>query len=334
MFNDADDKEYSRNVTAYEATYQHRNRMYDEAYQIFRDSKTDAYNMANLQLSEHGQLVSDAVNYYNVTSDYANTLYNREYQKWNDEVNQAMQYAQMLNNDYWKQTNYDRGVFESDRAYNRDIFESDRDYNRGVFESDRAYNEGVRQYEQNYAQTEKWNQKDLDYKNKALAQDQTQFDETMKYNRGKLSQEDEKKIIEDSSFTPTEIEKIKEVYIKAGGASGNGDDAVYNHLKAMGKGTLSKEAAEALDNILSNTEVPMSYQNWSMYDNEGNLLNGANDTNNGWWFFGKGDDHNDVYTNGTTTATFDAIKQAIEDSDMDDESKALKLKMLRDQSKK
>lgn len=164
MLNDADDKEYSRNVTAYDATYQHRNQMYNEAYQQFRDAKTDAFNMANLQLNEHGQLVSDAVNYYNVTSDYANTLYNREYQKWNDEVNKAMQYAQMLNSDYWNQTNYDRGVFESDR-----------NYDRGVYESDRAFDEGVRQYEQNYAQTEKWNQKDHDYKNSALAEDKRQF---------------------------------------------------------------------------------------------------------------------------------------------------------------
>ena len=176
MLNEADATEYNRNVTAYDATYQHRNQMYNEAYQQFRDSKSDAYNMANLQLNEHGQLVSDAVNYYNVTSDYANTLYNREYQKWNDEVNQAMKYAQMLNSDYWNQTNYDRGVYESDRAYERDVFESDRNYNRGVYESDRAFDEGVRQYNQNYNQTEKWNQADEDYRRDALAQDQTQFE--------------------------------------------------------------------------------------------------------------------------------------------------------------
>lgn len=143
MLNSADDKEYNRNLTAYDATYQHRNRMYDESYQLFRDSKTDAYNMANLQLSEHGQLVSDAVNNYNVSSDYANTLYGREYQQWSDSINQAMQYAQMLNTNWWNTTNF---------------------------------NEGVREYEQNYAQTEHWNQEEMDYKKDALNKEYTYKD--------------------------------------------------------------------------------------------------------------------------------------------------------------
>lgn len=175
MLNDADAKEYDRTLNAYDATYQHRNQMYNEAYQQFRDAKSDAFASANLQLNEHGQLVSDAVNYYNVTSDYANTLYNREYQKWNDEVNQAMQYAQMLNADYWNQTNYDRGVFESDRAYDRGVHESDRAYDRGVYESDRAYDRGVEEYNDSRYWSNYWNQKDLDYKNNALAQDEAQF---------------------------------------------------------------------------------------------------------------------------------------------------------------
>lgn len=125
MLTDADDREYNRNLTAYDATYQHRNQVYDEAYTQFRDKKTDAYNSANLQLSEHGQLVSDAYNYYNVSSDYANTLYNREYSKWADEVAQAQQYAQMLNNEWWNQTNFDEGV----RQYDQNFKEQQRQFN-------------------------------------------------------------------------------------------------------------------------------------------------------------------------------------------------------------
>lgn len=176
MLNEADDKEYNRNVTAYDATYQHRNRIYDESYQQFRDSKSDAYNMANLQLNEHGQLVSDAVNYYNVTSDYANTLYNREYQKWNDEVNQAMQYAQMLNTDYWNQTNFDEGV----RQY------------------EKSFDEGVRQYNDSRYWDNYWNQKDLDYKNSALDEDKRQFNTSMgdTNNDGVVSDEEYAKYVE------------------------------------------------------------------------------------------------------------------------------------------
>lgn len=286
MFNDADDKEYSRNVTAYDATYQHRNRMYDEAYQIFRDSKTDAYNMANLQLSEHGQLVSDAVNYYNVTSDYANTLYNREYQKWNDEVNQAMQYAQMLNNDYWKQTNYDRGVFESDRAYNRDIFESDRDYNRGVFESDRAYNEGVRQYEQNYAQSEKWNQKDIDYKYSSLAENKRQFNVGMgdTNNDGVVSDEEYAKYVERYGTKEDANKSIEDnipsgIKSKASKFETNGELEEYLD-KQVAHENLTEEQADYLYSIYMIPEqVALNERSWTMVDNGGNNHFGGIDGN-------------------------------------------------------
>ena len=114
MLSEMDDKEYNRNVTAYDATYQHRNQMYNEAYTQYRDKVSDAYAKANLQLTEYGQRVTDAYNAYSIASDYADTLYAREYDKWNAEVNQAMQMVQMQNSEYWNQTSYDRGVYEFD----------------------------------------------------------------------------------------------------------------------------------------------------------------------------------------------------------------------------
>ena len=126
MYNEADDKEYNRNVTAYEATYQHRNRMYDEAYNQYRDTKNDAFAKGNLQLSEHGQLVSDAYNYYNAASDYADTMYNREYNSWLDSVNIAYQNAQMQNTDWWNQTNFDEGV----RQYNQNYAQAEDHFTR------------------------------------------------------------------------------------------------------------------------------------------------------------------------------------------------------------
>lgn len=126
MLSDADDREFNRTVTAYDATYQHRNQLYNEAYTQFRDSKTDAYNTANLKLNEHGQLVSDAYNYYNATSNYADTMYNREYTQWADEVNQAMQLVKMQNSDYWSQTNFDEGV----RQYEKNFTENQRQFNQ------------------------------------------------------------------------------------------------------------------------------------------------------------------------------------------------------------
>ena len=205
MLTSADEREYSRNVTAFDATYQHRNQMYNEAYQQFRDAKNDAYNIANLKLSEHGQLVNDAYNYFNASADYANTLYEREYNKWADEINQAMMWAQMLNSDWWKQTEFGEGV----RQYEKNFAEQQRQYNQNYNLDVDKFNETVRQYDENLAEEQrqlaeklahddKWNQAELDYKNtalnkeygykySALKQDQDQFDATMEYNKVKNS---------------------------------------------------------------------------------------------------------------------------------------------------
>lgn len=110
MVSELDDKEYNRNLTAFDATRQYRNQAYNEAYALHRDSVSDAYAKANLEISEHGQLMSDAVNHYNVTSDYADTLYAREFEKWNAEVGQAMQAVQMQHSDYWEKTKFDQEV--------------------------------------------------------------------------------------------------------------------------------------------------------------------------------------------------------------------------------
>lgn len=102
----------------------------------------------NLQLSEHGQKVSDAYNYYSAASDQANTLYSREYNKWADEVNQAMQYAQILNSDYWSQTNFDEGVrqyeksfAEEQRQFDTSFAENQRQFNANLAEQQRQHNE-------------------------------------------------------------------------------------------------------------------------------------------------------------------------------------------------
>ncbi len=139
MLSTEDDKEYNRNITAYDATYAHRNQMYNEAYTQYRDNKSDAFNMANLQLSEHGQKVSDAYNYYSAASNQADTLYNREYTRWQDSVNQAMQYAQMLNSDYWSQTNFDESVRQYEKSFAEDV----RQFDTSFAEQQRQFNENL-----------------------------------------------------------------------------------------------------------------------------------------------------------------------------------------------
>jgi hypothetical protein len=142
MLNDADATEYSRMVTAYDATYAHRNQMYNEAYGEHRDEKTDAFAMANLQLNEHGQRASDAYNLYGMTSDYANNLYNREYQTWSDTINQYMQLGQMQSNDYWNKSNQEFQATESQK--NREWQSAEAEKERAFTASENAKNRSVR----------------------------------------------------------------------------------------------------------------------------------------------------------------------------------------------
>ena len=141
MLSEQDDKEYNRNLQAYDATYQHRNRMYDESYQLHRDSVNDSFNLANLQINEHGQRMSDAYNLYNATSNQADKMYEREYTTWADKINMLYKDMEMLNTDWWNQTNFDEGV----RQYEKN------------------FDENVRQFNENQAFQAEWNQKQMDF---------------------------------------------------------------------------------------------------------------------------------------------------------------------------
>jgi hypothetical protein len=255
MLNEADATEYNRNVTAYDATYQHRNQIYNEAYTKFRDNKSDAFAMANLQLSEHGQRVSDAYNYYNASSNYADSMYSREFDKWNAEVNQAMQYAGMLNNDWWNQTNFDEGV----RQY------------------EKSFAEEVRQFDKTYDQTEKWNQKDLDYKYSALKQDNDQFYAKLAADKAKESNGKVKRNgVEYKEATETQNKKALEAYNNGGYA------ALEQYVASLPDDVDVQGISEYVQtyNKWDNWAIKTDTKNWN------NWLVPGNDDNNDVYAFG------------------------------------------------
>ena len=351
MLTDADDREYSRNVTAYDATYQHRNQMYNEAYTQFRDAKTDAYNTANLKLSEHGQLVSDAVNYYNSASDYANTMYDREYTQWADEVEQAMKYAEMLNSDWWKQTEFDEDV----RQYEKDFAEKQRQYEKDYAQKDEHFNKNLE-----FTATE--NQKDREWKTSESQLDRSHDSSENALDRGhdtdmqndrqshessenaldrqhdssenaldrghdKAMQDDSQSFTaeenakykngndsgddEYSTLTNTEYNAVTTVYTEAGGGD-KGLQAVDAYLETIGKNNLSAEATEALKANLDGISVPVENQGWTL----------TTDTKNGGFLWWKGDDHDDVYTDANgNTKTYDELCELIDKSDLSDARK-------------
>ena len=339
----ADEREYSRNVTAYDATYQHRNQMYNEAYQQFRDAKNDAYNIANLKLSEHGQLVNDAYNYFNASADYANTLYEREYNKWADEVNQAMMWAQMLNSDWWKQTEFGEGV----RQYEQNFAEQQRQYNQNYNLDMDKFNETVRQYNENLAEEQrqfaeklayddKWNQAELGYKYSALKQDQDQFDAAMEYNKTKNSggKSDSPKsgyvIREDENGNKVEYKEATQTMMKDGLKAYNegGTAGLKKYLASVPESYDIKAISDyAYQNGESWVEDYDEYSGWSL----------SKDTYNGG-FLGtplwSGVDHNDTFIKEGTTYSYDELAKKINASNMPDEKKKELLKSLQNQSKK
>jgi hypothetical protein len=137
MVSELDDKEFNRNVTAYDVTSQYRNRAYDEAYNMHRDSVNDAFAMANLQLAEHGQRVSDAYNYYSASSDYSDKLYEREYTQWQDSINMAWKEIEALNTEAWNNKNFDEGVRQYEQSFAEDVRQYEKSFDEGV----RQFNE-------------------------------------------------------------------------------------------------------------------------------------------------------------------------------------------------
>ena len=312
MYTDADDREYNRNVTAYDATYQHRNQMYNEAYQQFRDTKTDALNMANLQLSEHGQLVSDAYNYYNASSNYSDSMYNREYNSWLDTVNQAFKNAELLNSDYWSQMDFN----EDQRQFNLNLQEEQRQYNATYEQNDRHHSE------------------EMTYKNNTLAEDRRQFNVSHgdTDGNGVLSQEEiaafnaqEAKKKGDNTLTTTEINGIQKAYSEAGGGE-KGYDAVTNYLKGLGITVDSEIIDSYIGTASAEKGLPAYYQTWTISKdttNHDNPLKAGNE------------DMNDKYTNlNGETMTYKELKEAVNSSNLTEEEKKAFLKSLREQGKK
>ena len=146
MLQDADASEYQRMYDSWSANFANAQNMYSQEYGQWHDSVNNAYNSANLQLNEYGQLYENAYNTYNAVQGNANTLYAQEYQKWADEVSNAFNLAGLSNSDYWNTTNH---------------------------------NESVRQFNAQLAQRQKEHNAEMAYKYSALKQDQEQFEASL-----------------------------------------------------------------------------------------------------------------------------------------------------------
>ena len=233
MLSDADDKEFNRYLSAYDATSQYRNRLYVEAYSQHRDKVSDAYNMANLELNEHGQLVSDAYNYYNAASNYADTLYEREYTKWADEINMAYKYAEMLNSDWWNQTEFDENV----RQYDTTLAENKRQFDAQLsYQKARDAAEAAR-WEKEFAETVRMNDAQLAKMNSSGGGGGGGGRRGSSGGGGGNGKP--------YSLTDSQINSLEKVY------RADGEDGVLTRLQAWNKVPTTEQGWQIIDAILS-----------------------------------------------------------------------------------
>jgi len=258
MFTDADDREYSRLLNAYDATFQHRNRAYDEAYGIFRDTKSDAFSLANFQLNEHNQMVSDAFNLYNATAGYADTMYDRSYQEWSDSINMALQQFRLQ---------------QSGAIANRDFnYQQDRD-----------------------AVTDAWTQKQFDYQKERDAVGDSQYQQQFDFQKETWQKEfDETKRVNDAQIanmrksggsggsggSVSATSKIPS-QISSAASKFKTDDERADYLNSMVQsGYITEEQADYLyEANISNAQKPFNERTWSKVDSGGWNWGGGIDKN-------------------------------------------------------
>ncbi len=232
MLSAEDDKEYNRNVAAYDATYQHRNQMYNEAYTQYRDDKSDAFAMAGIEMQEYSQKSNDLYNLYNMASNTYESMYSKDYQAWADRVNNSWKNVEIENRDYWTQYGYDLEVAENQK--NRDHQTSERiasqEYNTSERIASQEYNTSERIASQNFTASENAKTRNGSY----------------------------------SSGSPTgyklstaEYNGVVKAYKDAGGGEA-GENAVWTYLTLIGKQPSSIEDEYYIQDILFGQDAIMT----------------------------------------------------------------------------
>lgn len=298
MLTDADEQEYGRLINAFDATSAYRNQAYNEAYQQFRDNKSDAFTTANLEMSEHSQRASDAFNLYSAYASEAEAAYAREYQSWADSVEQAWKMIGMQNQDYWAQTEFDEGVrqynqnfAEDQRRYNQDFAEDQRRYDQDFAEDQRRYNDTMA-FNREQAELDeayRWATFDADnkYRDRAMSQSVFEFavthgdkdgngvlmpDEIAAYNAAEQTG--------NNNDTETKLNEIPSaIQTKAKGLKNNGDLEAYINAQ-VDSGAITEEQGITLWKTYATPEqLPLSERDWTAVDKGGNNHFGGVDNN-------------------------------------------------------
>ena len=329
------------------------NQAYNSFIQDAYDNLPEYYNMALAAYEAEGQQM---LQQYNML-DSADT---KEYNQWYEGINLERQgINDMIASEYnaWSanQTMYSNLAntqININAQVGQNLYNA---YNVANNEAENLYAKEYQSWQQSIDSAYKigsmqsadyWNTEEMNYKKSESEREQKNADRAYNYTveQDKITQSnweknyalelaangatvdsDGKVIVTNpkgATLTNTDITKIKEVFEQSGGDI----NQVDAYLESIGKNDLDKDV---MDGLLSQLTSDPAYQDWTISD----------DTYNGGWFFGTnwfggGEDHNDVYSNGTTTMTYDQLKKAINDSNMSEAQKKAKLDALKKQSKK
>lgn len=313
MLSDADATEYGRMYDSWNANFTNAQNMFNQEYGAWQDSVNNAYNSANLQLKQQGMAYDQAYSNYNALSNQAQTLYQNEYNKWADSVNIALdnywkgvdnqyRYDSMANDNYWN---------EKDDTYRYDVMENNNE--QAQIDRDQKYNMWLAENDLNGDGAV--NDKDYAVSKSYSSSNTSDSGMTTLTNR------------ELDTFVNTVLSaESEEEGFKAGSdylasiGKSETDFAELDFALEEARKKREKEEAEAYE------KLPAWEKNWTIVD----------DTYNGG-FLGtplwSGADHNDTFTDGTNTYTYDQLKKMLEDSNLSKEQKKAFLDKLTAQSK-
>lgn len=104
----ADDKEYGRMVDAYNVTSDYRNNLWNEGFNEWTTTTSNAINYGNFLLNENQTIGNNYKSAYDISAnEYANK-YTEEWNSWNREIENAWNVINYQNSDAWSQKNYDQ----------------------------------------------------------------------------------------------------------------------------------------------------------------------------------------------------------------------------------
>lgn len=135
MLNNADATEYQRMYNSWDASFRNAQDIWNKDFSTWDAGVNQAFNSANIQLSEHSQLVDNAYKLWSSNMDVYESMYAKEYQTWQDQVTQAQQYAQIRNTDYWNDKNYKQTEYWNQQEQNHkndSLAEQKRQFNYSI----------------------------------------------------------------------------------------------------------------------------------------------------------------------------------------------------------